>query len=91
MKIGYSNQGFGFNRCSSTVLRLAFPPASFPMAYRILRSALTATNFDPGAYPNIGSIQLTPKLLPFQTTAGPARFFANNLWHRARDRQEPVG
>ena len=39
---------------------MALPPASFPMAYRTPPAALTATNFDPGAYPNLGQINSPP-------------------------------
>ncbi len=60
MKKGYSNQGFGFNQVFLTSPSYGIAAGQLSNGIPYSPAALTATNFDPGAYPNIGSTQLAP-------------------------------
>jgi hypothetical protein len=79
-EIGYSNQGFGFNQVTINSPSYGIAAGQFSNGIPYTAAALTATNFDPGAYPNVGSISTRLQILPFQTTANRA-FCANDHWH----------
>ena len=79
MKINYSNQGFGFNQVFLTSPSYGIPAGQFSNGIPYSAAALTATNFDPGAYPSPGSTQLTPKLLRSNNNGRPARFLQTTI------------
>jgi hypothetical protein len=87
-EINYSNQGFGFNQVFLNSPSYGLPAGQFSNGIPYSPSALTAINFDPGAYPGPGSIQSPPNFtVPnngrparfFQTTVGIEREIASNL------------
>ena len=87
-EIIYSNQGFGFNQAFLTSPSYGIPAGQFSNGIPYSPAALTATDFDPGAYPNLGQLNSPPNFtVPnngspprfLQTTFGVEREIANNL------------
>jgi hypothetical protein len=85
---GYSNQGFGFNQVFLTSPSSGIAAGQLSNGIPYSPAAITATHFDPGAFPNIGSLNSPP---PFivpnngrpprfqQTTFGFEREIMNDL------------
>ena len=72
-EIGYSNQGFGFNQVFLNSPSYGIAAGQFSNGIPYSAAALTATNFDPGAYPGPGSIQSPPNFT-VPNNGRPARF-----------------
>jgi hypothetical protein len=85
---GYSNQGFGFNQVFLTSPSFGIAAGQLSNGIPYSPAAITATHFDPGAFPNIGQTNSPP---PFivpnngrpprfqQSTIGVEREVVNNL------------
>ena len=87
-EINYSNQGFGFNQVFLNSPSYGIAAGQFSNGIPYSPAALTAIDFDPGAYPGPGSIQSPPNYtVPnngkparfLQTTFGVEREIARNL------------
>jgi hypothetical protein len=78
-EINYSNQGFGFNQVFLNSPSYGLPAGQFSNGIPYSPSALTATNFDPGAYPGPGSIQSPPNYSAEYNGGRPARFFQTTV------------
>ncbi|HVC90739.1 MAG TPA: TonB-dependent receptor [Acidobacteriaceae bacterium] len=85
---GYSNQGFGFNQVTINSPSYGIAAGQLSNGVPYSPAALTATNFDPGAYPNIGQTNSPPPFIVpnngrpprfLQSTVGIEREIANNL------------
>ena len=85
---GYSNQGFGFNVARLTSPSYGISAGQLSNGIPFSPAALTATNFDPGAFPNLGSTNSPPSFIVsnngrpprfLQTTVGVERQIINNL------------
>jgi len=85
---GYSNQGFGFNQVFLTSPSYGISAGQLSNGIPYTASALTATDFDPGAYPNIGQTNSPPNFIVpnngrtprfLQSTVGIEREIVNNL------------
>ncbi len=85
---GYSNQGFGFNQVFLNSPSTGLPAGQLSNGIPYTPGQLTATDFNPGAYPGPGSTQSPPNyIVPnngrpprfVQTTAGVEREIVNNL------------
>lgn len=85
---GYSNQGFGFNQVFLTSPSYGIAAGQFSNGIPYSPAALTATHFDPGAYPNVGQTNSPPPFIVpnngrppryVQSTIGIEREIANNL------------
>jgi hypothetical protein len=74
-EINYSNQGFGFNQVFLNSPSYGISAGQFSNGIPYSPAALTATNFDPGAYPGPGSIQSPPPYSAEYNGGRPARFF----------------
>ncbi len=72
-EIGYSNQGFGFNQVFLNSPSYGLAAGQFSNGIPYSAAAITATNFDPGAYPGPGSIQSPPNFT-VPNNGRPARF-----------------
>lgn len=72
-EIGYSNQGFGFNTVTLNSPSFGLPAGQFSNGIPYSAAALTATNFDPGAYPNVGQLN-SPPAFTVANNGRPARF-----------------
>ena len=72
-EIGYSNQGFGFNQVFLNSPSYGIAAGQFSNGIPYSAAAITATNFDPGAYPGPGSIQSPPNFT-VPNNGRPARF-----------------
>ena len=84
----YSNQGFGFNQVFLTSPSYGIAAGQLSNGIPYTPSALTATHFDPGAFPNVGSTNSPPAFVVpnngrpprfVQTTFGIEREIRNNL------------
>ncbi|HUA96707.1 MAG TPA: TonB-dependent receptor [Terracidiphilus sp.] len=84
----YSNQGFGFNQVFLTSPSYGIAAGQLSNGIPYSPAALTATDFDPGAYPNPGQTNSPPPFIApnagrpprfVQTTVGVEREIANNL------------
>jgi Carboxypeptidase regulatory-like domain/TonB dependent receptor len=84
----YSNQGFGFNQVFLTSPSYGIAAGQLSNGIPYSPSALTATHFDPGAFPNPGSTNSPPAFVVpnngrpprfVQTTLGVEREIKNNL------------
>ena len=84
----YSNQGFGFNQVFLTSPSNGISAGQLSNGIPYTAAALTATNFDPGAYPNVGQLNSPPSFIVpnngrpprfLQSTVGVEREIANNL------------
>jgi len=60
---GYSNQGFGFNQAFLNSPSYAIPAGQLSNGIPYSPAAITATNFDPGAYPNAGQLNSPPPFI----------------------------
>ncbi|HEY2471452.1 MAG TPA: TonB-dependent receptor [Terracidiphilus sp.] len=87
-EIIYNNQGFGFNNVTINSPSYGIAAGQFSNGVPYSPSALTATNFDPGAYPNIGQLNSPPAFTDphtghpprfIQTTIGVEREIAKDL------------
>jgi hypothetical protein len=72
-EIGYSNQGFGFNQVFLNSPSYGIAAGQFSNGIPYTAGQITATNFDPGAYPGPGSIQSPPNFT-VANNGRPARF-----------------
>jgi hypothetical protein len=77
-EIGYSNQGFGFNQVFLNSPSYGIAAGQFANGIPYTAQALTATNFDPGAYPGPGSIQSPPNFT-VPNNGRPARFWQTTV------------
>jgi hypothetical protein len=84
----YGNQGFGFNQTFLTSPSYGIAAGQLSNGIPYSPAALTATDFDPGAYPNIGQTNSPPPFIVpnngrpprfMQSTVGIEREIANNL------------
>ncbi|MGA9244275.1 MAG: carboxypeptidase-like regulatory domain-containing protein [Silvibacterium sp.] len=84
----YSNQGFGFNQVFLTSPSYGIAAGQLANGIPYDPAALTATHFDPGAYPNIGQLNSPPAFIVpnngrpprfVQSTLGIERALTNNL------------
>ena len=78
-EINYSNQGFGFNQVFLNSPSYGISAGQFSNGIPYSPGALTATNFDPGAYPGPGSIQSPPNYSDEYNGGRPARFFQTSV------------
>jgi Carboxypeptidase regulatory-like domain len=85
---GYNNQGFGFNVARLTSPSYGIAAGQLSKGIPFSPAALTATDFDPGAFPNSGSTNSPPNyIVPnngrppryVQSTLGVEREIMNNL------------
>ena len=85
---GYNNQGFGFNVVTLNSPSYGLPAGQLSNGIPYSPAALTATNFDPGAFPNPGQTNSPPNFIVpnngrpprfVQSTVGIEREFVNNL------------
>jgi hypothetical protein len=72
-EINYSNQGFGFNQVNITSPSFGLPAGQFSNGVPYSPAALTAVNFDPGAYPNVGQTNSPPNFT-VPNNGRPSRF-----------------
>jgi hypothetical protein len=77
-EINYSNQGFGFNTVTINSPSYGLPAGQFSNGVPYTAAALTAVNFDPGAYPNIGQLNAPPNFT-VPNNGRPARFFQTTI------------
>ncbi|HEY1984264.1 MAG TPA: TonB-dependent receptor [Terracidiphilus sp.] len=77
-EINYSNQGFGFNTVTINSPSYGLPAGQFSNGVPYTAAALTAVNFDPGAYPNIGQLNAPPNFT-VPNNGRPARFLQSIL------------
>ncbi len=77
-EIGYSNQGFGFNQVFLTSPSYGIAAGQFSNGVPYSAAALTATNFDPGAYPNVGQLNSPPNFT-VPNNGRPARFVQSSI------------
>jgi hypothetical protein len=84
----YSNQGFGFNQVFLTSPSYGISAGQLSNGIPYSPAAITATHFDPGAYPNIGQLNSPPSFIVpnngrpprfVQSTIGIERAITNNL------------
>ena len=75
---GYSNQGFGFNQVFLTSPSYGLPAGQFSNGIPFSPAAITATNFDPGAFPNLGSTNSPPNFI-VPNNGRPARFLQSTI------------
>ena len=78
-EINYSNQGFGFNQSFLNSPSYGLSAGQFSKGIPYSPTALTATDFDPGAYPGPGSIQSPPNYSAEYNGGRPARFFQTTV------------
>jgi len=85
---GYSNQGFGFNNVTLNSPSYGIAAGQLSNGVPYSAAALTATNFNPGAYPNVGQLNSPPNFIVpnngrpprfVQSTIGIEREILNNL------------
>ena len=77
-EIGYSNQGFGFNQVTINSPSYGLAAGQFSNGIPYSAAALTATNFDPGAYPNVGQLNSPPNFT-VPNNGRPARFVQSTI------------
>jgi Carboxypeptidase regulatory-like domain len=77
-EIGYSNQGFGFNTVTINSPSYGLSAGQFSNGIPYNPGALTAVNFDPGAYPNIGQLNSPPNFT-VPNNGRPARFTQSTI------------
>jgi len=87
-EIGYSNQGFGFNQVTLNSPSPGIAAGLLSNGIPYNPADLTATHFDPGAFPNVGQTNSPPAFIVpnngrtprfFQTTIGFERAITNDL------------
>jgi hypothetical protein len=77
-EIGYSNQGFGFNQVTLNAPSYGLTAGQFSNGIPYSAAALTATDFDPGAYPNVGQTNDPPNFT-VPNNGKPARFVQSTI------------
>jgi Carboxypeptidase regulatory-like domain len=77
-EINYSNQGFGFNTVTLNSPSYGIAAGQLSNGIPYSAAALTATNFDPGAYPNAGQLN-SPPAFTVPNNGRPARFFQTTI------------
>jgi hypothetical protein len=77
-EIGYSNQGFGFNTVTINSPSFGIAAGQFSNGIPYSAAALTATHFDPGAYPNAGQLNSPPNFT-VPNNGRPARFLQSTI------------
>ncbi len=77
-EINYSNQGFGFNTVTINSPSYGIAAGQFSNGIPYSAAALTATNFDPGAYPNVGQLN-SPPAFTVPNNGKPARFVQSTI------------
>jgi hypothetical protein len=77
-EINYSNQGFGFNQVTLNSPSYGLPAGQFANGIPYSAAALTATDFDPGAYPNVGQTN-SPPAFTVPNNGRPARFLQTTV------------
>jgi Carboxypeptidase regulatory-like domain len=70
---GYSNQGFGFNQVFLTSPSYGISAGQLSNGIPYSPAAITATHYDPGAYPNVGQTNSPPNFI-VPNNGRPARF-----------------
>ncbi|MFZ0302723.1 MAG: TonB-dependent receptor [Terracidiphilus sp.] len=75
---GYSNQGFGFNQVFLTSPSFGLPAGQLSNGIPFSPAAITATNFDPGAFPNLGSTNSPPNFIVSNNGRSP-RFLQSTI------------
>ena len=60
---GYSNQGFGFNQVTMNSPSYGIAAGQLSNGIPYTGAQLTATNFDPGFYPNVGQLNSPPPFI----------------------------
>ena len=76
----YSNQGFGFNQVFLTSPSYGISAGQLSNGIPYSPAAITATHFDPGAYPNIGQLNSPPSFI-VPNNGRPPRFRAIHHWY----------
>jgi hypothetical protein len=74
----YSNQGFGFNQSFLTSPSYGISAGQLSNGIPYTAAALTATNFDPGAYPNVGQLNSPPPFI-VPNNGRPPRFVQSTV------------
>jgi hypothetical protein len=77
-EIGYSNQGFGFNQVTLNAPSFGLSGGQLSSGIPFTPAALTATDFDPGAYPNVGQLN-SPPAFTVPNNGKPARFLQSTI------------
>jgi Carboxypeptidase regulatory-like domain/TonB dependent receptor len=77
-EIGYSNQGFGFNNVTLNSPSYGIAAGQLSNGIPYTAAALTATNFDPGAYPNVGQLNSPPPFI-VPNNGRPPRFLQTTI------------
>jgi Carboxypeptidase regulatory-like domain len=77
-EINYSNQGFGFNQVTLNSPSYGIAAGQFSNGIPYTAAALTATNFDPGFYPNTGQLNSPPNFT-VPNNGKPARFVQSTV------------
>jgi hypothetical protein len=77
-EIVYSNQGFGFNQVTINSAGNDLPAGQFSNGVPYTAAALTATNFDPGFWPNVGQLNSPPNFT-VPRAGKPARFVQSTI------------
>src|SRR5258708_26674021 len=75
---GYSNQGFGFNQAFLTSPSSGIAAGQLSNGIPYSPAGITATHFDPGAFPHIGSLNSPPPFI-LPNNARPPRFHQTTL------------
>jgi Carboxypeptidase regulatory-like domain len=77
-EINYSNQGFGFNQFTLNSPSYGIAAGQFSNGIPYSPAALTATNFDPGFWPNVGQLNSPPNFT-VPNNGRPARFVQSTI------------
>lgn len=77
-EINYNNQGFGFNQVNLTSPSYGIAAGQFSNGIPYSAAALTATDFDPGAFPNAGQTNSPPNFT-VPNNGKPARFLQSTI------------
>jgi Carboxypeptidase regulatory-like domain/TonB dependent receptor len=77
-EINYSNQGFGFNQFTLNSPSYGIAAGQFSNGIPYSAAALTATNFDPGFWPNVGQLNSPPNFT-VPNNGKPARFLQSTI------------
>jgi Carboxypeptidase regulatory-like domain/TonB dependent receptor len=77
-EINYNNQGFGFNQVNLSSPSYGIAAGQFSNGVPYSAAALTATNFDPGAFPNVGQTNSPPDFI-VPNNGKPARFTQSTI------------
>lgn len=77
-EINYSNQGFGFNQVTLNSPSYGIAAGQFSNGIPYSAAALTATNFNPGFWPNVGQLNSPPNFT-VPNNGKPARFLQSTI------------